>query len=160
MENWKTFANYNGYDYQISDLGRIRSVRIRSLFLRKDGYLDIKIGNSIGAKLVHRLVAENFCEKEEGKDYVNHKDGNKKNNCSKNLEWCSASENTNHAIDTGLMKKQKGQTNYNAKLNDLQVRIIRKLCLENFTQQEIAKIFNVNQALVSSIKNKKIWTHI
>ena len=33
---------------------------------------------------------------------VNHIDGNKKNNTIMNLEWCTSSENTIHAINNGL----------------------------------------------------------
>ena len=38
-----------------------------------------------------------FLPKLEGKDFVNHKDGNKQNNNANNLEWCTKSENTTHS---------------------------------------------------------------
>lgn len=53
---------------------------------------------------VHRLVAEHFIERVDGKEHVNHIDGNKLNNRSDNLEWVTPSENVQHAINTGLMK--------------------------------------------------------
>lgn len=48
-------------------------------------------------KLVHRLVAEAFVEMPDGKNQVNHKDKNIKNNTCSNLEWVSDDENKKHS---------------------------------------------------------------
>ena len=45
---------------------------------------------------VHRLVAECFLSKKEGKTEVNHKNGNREDNRIENLEWVSRSENLIH----------------------------------------------------------------
>lgn len=58
--------------------------------------------------MVHRLVAKAFLDKPTGKDFVNHKDGNKLNNHVDNLEWCTIKENNQHARDTGLWVQPKG----------------------------------------------------
>ncbi|MEJ7316913.1 HNH endonuclease, partial [Staphylococcus epidermidis] len=51
---------------------------------------------------VHRLVAGAFIPKVEGKNYINHKDGNPRNNEVNNLEWCTIAENNLHAHRTEL----------------------------------------------------------
>jgi len=55
---------------------------------------------------VHRLIAAAFLGEpgDARKIYVNHKDGIGFNNNIENLEWASPSENSQHAIDTGLVQ--------------------------------------------------------
>ena len=52
--------------------------------------------------LVHRLVALTYLENPNGYKYVNHKDGNKRNNHVSNLEWVTSSQNQKHAYKNGL----------------------------------------------------------
>jgi hypothetical protein len=59
---------------------------------------------SVSGIKVHKLVALAFVDNPDPttKTQVNHIDGVKSNNHYTNLEWCSGSENRQHAIDTGL----------------------------------------------------------
>jgi hypothetical protein len=51
--------------------------------------------------MLHRLIAEAFIENPNNYPFVNHIDGNKKNNNLNNLEWCTQSQNCLHSVKMG-----------------------------------------------------------
>lgn len=115
-EVWKDVKGYENL-YQISNLGRLKSLskkgNYKNEYIRKT-LTDIKgysVCNLVKDKKykyvrIHRLVAQAFIPNLENKPQVNHKDGNKQNNCVNNLEWCTNSENQLHAIKMGLRKNE------------------------------------------------------
>jgi len=63
------------------------------------GYFRVRLPMKTGGfreMLVHRLVAEAFIPNEDSFPQVNHKDLDKSNNRSENLEWCTGSHNMLH----------------------------------------------------------------
>ena len=76
MEVW---SHITGSDYYTSNLGRIKN--------KKGAILKGHIHRGTKNYSIHRLIALAFCPKEQGKDYVNHIDGNYTNNKALNLEW-------------------------------------------------------------------------
>ena len=76
--------------------------------MNEKGYLSVELWCNYKRKVkkIHRLVAETFIKNPFFKKEINHKDGNKKNNCVENLEWCTRSENMSHAYRTGLRTQQ------------------------------------------------------
>ena len=106
LEIWRDIKNYEGI-YEVSNLGRIKSISrngtIKENRILKPnkvmGYSQVglqKYGTRKHKK-IHRLVAEAFIPNPENKKEVNHKDGNKANNCVDNLEWVTTSENQLHS---------------------------------------------------------------
>lgn len=125
-EIWKEITGYEGY-FEVSNLGNFRSkdrevpsrwggtrpypgksLKVEEM---QDGYKRIVLMKDAKKKryMCHRLVAETFIPNPDNKPYVNHIDGNRGNNCVSNLEWCTQSENEQHAVHT-LGKTMKGKT--------------------------------------------------
>jgi hypothetical protein len=116
-EIWKPIEGYEGL-YEVSNLGRIRRRKFVNMYgskdkiiilepqKRKNGYMQVILRDKerFSERLVHRVVAMAFLPKVDGKEFVNHKDGNKTNNRANNLEWCTRSENMIHAYRNALAK--------------------------------------------------------
>lgn len=97
-EVWKDIAGYEGR-YQVSNMGNVRrasytiakddnSYTVPDTLLRPhiDGdYLYVNFDNRSFA--IHRLVGKAFLDNPEDRYTLYHKDGNKFNNRSDNLEW-------------------------------------------------------------------------
>ncbi len=120
IEEWRDIIGFEGC-YQVSNFGNVRGIdryvncgkngirlqKGQNLVQseNKKGYLRVRVSKSRKEKYtlsVHRLVAEAFIPNPQKLPQVNHKDGNKKNNCVQNLEWCNNSYNQIHACKTGL----------------------------------------------------------
>ena len=91
--------------YEISTLGRSCDPKgiVRSPF-RCGEYSKISIKHV--RFNAHRLVALTFLPIVDGKDFVNHIDGNKFNPIIDNLEFCSRSENAKHAHENDLIIRE------------------------------------------------------
>lgn len=110
MEKWKDIKGYEGL-YQVSDRGNVASLDYRctgarhllSLGVLPIGYPVVVLCKDKKQKTayVHRLVAEAFLEKPDGKCEVNHIDSCRSNNNVENLEWVTHSENMVHAHKAG-----------------------------------------------------------
>ena len=113
---------------------------------------------------VHRLVGFAFIPQVHGKDMINHKDGNPKNNNVDNLEWCNASENMLHANRTGLRTSCTGAKNPNSKLTDDRAQeLIDTYVLfgNDISKRKIAKSFlEISVSTAINIINGKKWPHL
>lgn len=111
-EIWKDVVGWEGL-YQVSNFGKVRSldrhvkgrlkngknIKGRILVRRydKDGYLTVHLRDCDNNKSklckVHRLVAEAFIPKIDGKDSIDHINSVRDDNRVENLRWCTIKEN-------------------------------------------------------------------
>lgn len=115
-ESWKVIENHPGYE--VSNMGNVRNAKTGKPLKPYDdgsGYLRVKLDRDNCR--VHILVAMAFVVNDdpENKTIVNHKHGRKHDCRASQLEWCTMSENTQHAYDTGLCRKKKTVKRYGSR---------------------------------------------
>jgi hypothetical protein len=161
MEAWKLIPH--APQYLCSNFGQVKSLRFQKPLkgdVNNCGYIRVQLGSYKNKHFVHRLVAECFLDKPSFLEYVNHKDGNKQNNCASNLEWCTQKENTTHAVKSGLRTSLKGEQHPGAKLSQSNVVKIKTMLAAGVSCAQIASCFGVNRKTISDIKNQKTWAHL
>ena len=183
MELWKPIADLENF-YEVSDHGRVRSlprvvVRSNGVPQTVKGRIMAQRDNSGGFghklvslnsktrrlhRLVHRLVAETFCEKPIGYDVVNHLDNNPANNHWKNLEWTTVSGNNQHMFSQGRGKVPTGQIGSKSPSSkhteDQAIAVIHELKNTNKTHKQIAQDLGVTKSFVSEISTGRRWSHV
>ena len=159
----KKQIEYLGNDYFVDENGNVYNKRGKILkqHLSNSGYkcVSIKIKGKQAGRFIHRALAFAFIEQVEGKNYVNHKDGNKQNNELSNLEWCSFSENIQHMYDSGLKKYRP--LHYKGKFGSEHNRSKKVICVTDNNKEfgsmsEAQRYYKLGSGSVSwSVKNKK-----
>ncbi len=175
MSNQEVWRHVKGFEefYQISNLGRVRSVS--RVVLRKNGrkyrvrgkiltatplnkYAGVSLSRKGSVKnvYVHHIVMEAFIGDCPENMEINHKDGNKMNGKIDNLEYISHKKNVEHAFSTCL--STKGSDRSDSKLTEMNVRRIRELRgIE--TGRALARKYSVSESLISHIQLGKRRRH-
>ena len=139
-EKWKDIEGYDGV-YQVSDLGRVRSLKYGKERILKgnvlpSGYIQVGLHKNGRTKMkyIHRLVANAFIPNDDSsKNQVNHIDECKQNNRVNNLEYCTPQYNLTYN-DLHHRRKQ-----YNCKH-----RKLKGLYDHNLDYAENLEIFRAN----------------
>lgn len=152
-EIWKDIAGYEGL-YQVSNFGRVKSLnynrtgQARILKAKTSSpYDQVSLWNKGKMKYatIHRLVAVAFLSQEDGKNYVNHKNGDKRDNRAGNLEWCTCSENAIHSVQ--VLRQSPGDYSRKA-----------VICIETGevfrSQVEAAKAYHTSQGAIGNATRK------
>lgn len=152
--NFKKFTKINNSDIYISKKGEMFNKYGKEITKRiRNGYYVISINKK--QHYLHRLLSQLFIKNPNNYKIVNHKDGNKLNYNLKNLEWCTHSQNTQHAYDNNLMTKTFRkiiQTDMNKNIintfNSIKDAVEKTNCSESFISCCCRKKYT------NSIKNK------
>lgn len=124
-----------------------------------NGYLTVCINKK--RMKVHRLVLQTVTQSTGNGKQVNHKDGNKENNCYTNLEWCTCQENIRHSEENGLNPHRNLVVRKDRKLSDEEVNLIRKYIRDGFTGKQICeKVANANYKVIYAIKHNLSYMNV
>jgi hypothetical protein len=158
------FADENGGVFSMKLMRRSAKppTEPRLLKLGKDGggYLIVglhKDGKQYTRK-VHQLILETFVGPRPPGMEACHNNGDPSDNRLQNLRWDTPKNN--HADRKIHGTLVNGEKHYKAKLNEMQVRVIRR-CIElGMIQQVVADIFGTSQCQVSDIIRRKTWKYL
>jgi hypothetical protein len=170
-ERWLPIIGYEGH-YEISDMGRVRSVDridprkhsrqggMMKISALKSGYLRVtltKNGIEKTAK-VHLLVLEAFKGQRTHGMEGRHVNG-KKADCSlNNLEWGTHAENLADIAKHGT--RYRGEKCRSAKLTEHSVLAIAAALDLGSSQKELAAKYQVSPQTISAIRLRKKWKHL
>jgi hypothetical protein len=176
MEIWKDINEFNN-EYQISNLGRIRSkeaVIIRSNgspYKRESkilkpaldkGYLKgaVCVNKKMISYKIHKLVANYFVDGKKDGLEVNHINGVKSDNNSQNLEWVTHSENIIHAVKIGLLPVTRGSQRVQAKMDEQTVLKIYDLRSKGLQRKLILSELGITINMYKDVIRGKSWKHV
>ena len=160
-EIWKPIEDFD--DYEVSNLGRVRSFKGRNPRIlkptpQKSGHLQLWLrrdGETVPVR-VHRLVLEAFVGECPTGYWCLHKDDNPSNNCITNIFWGTPSDNTRQMIANGRRTQpnptpQPGLQHWGHKLTRAQVLAIRN---DNRSYSAIGKAHGVTTMTAYRCKNR------
>lgn len=139
IKNYENYVIYDNGDVVNEQANRFLRGRIKL-----NGYKVYTLSkNNIKQDFyAHRLVAEYFIPNPDNLPVVNHKDGNKLNNDVSNLEWVSYSQNTEHAHQNNLIKKERKAAYYEKDLDNEIWKGV--LDFPNYQISSLGRIRNIN----------------
>lgn len=165
-----------GYDdlYEVSDLGRIRSLKKRNKWLagriikcfpNSDGYASVTMkSNSVNYRQpVHKLVLVAFIGPCPPGLQCRHLDGDRWNATLSNLEWNTYQVNQDDIEAHG--NRLRGSRQPNSKLTESKVRKIRTLVsIDRLDRKQIARRFGVHVSTIHRVVSRTAywasWTHV
>lgn len=161
---WLEHPDHPGYRF--SSEGRMLSLSGAAPLVcdfkpTKSGYVLVTLSKNKTKRriLLHRIIAQIFCDGFEPGKQVNHKNGIRSDNRWENLEWVTSKEN--HAHAKHVLKRSFARGEQSSYLSETTVKEIYRLRFnERLKLNEIAEYFKTTRATVASICTGKTWKHL
>lgn len=161
-EAWKPVVGHPGYE--VSDLGRVRSIDRQTLVVRKGkllrpgrashGYPTVALGRQ--SRTVHSLVAEAFIgPRPEGQE-VRHLDGDRSNASLSNLRYGTPKENGADRVRHGT--GTRGSQYRSTRLTEQDAQEIRAL-KGVVSQKALAERYRTSPSAIQAIHDGRTWRH-
>lgn len=179
----KDIEGYEGR-YAVTDDGRVWSYPKKTGNNRSGRWLKIsysglyhKVGlydeNMVCRHLnLHRLLAQAYIPNPDNLPQVNHINGDKTDNRLENLEWVTASQNSQHKWDTGLAVASRATrlaaaknisvaNKKRRKFIPAEILTIRAMVKsKNFSANQVAKCFKVSNGTINDIVHGKSYKEV
>ena len=139
-------------DYGIIKVGNMGTIVGKKGIMKPNNqnskkYYRVHIGKHMYS--VHRLVAQAFLDNPYELPQVNHKDGDKSNNCVDNLEWCTNQANKIHAVNSNLIS---------SKINKQIANEIKSQYNKGiYTYYDLAEMYNLSYSMIGYIVRGDSW---
>ncbi len=164
LEYWKPILGWEEL-YEISNIGTVRRLKtsqgtragtVLRPYINGKGYWALNLWKDAEQYKysVHSLVAMTFIGPYPDGMEVNHKDSNRQNPRSSNLEYLTPSDNIIHGRDR--LQMEKGVRSHTCLLTVEKVRAIY-LMRDQLSLDEIGAMFNVPRQTVSNIAFGRQW---
>ena len=123
-------------------------------------YVDLYKNGERKRFYIHRLVAKTFIPNPENKPFINHKDGNPRNNNVDNLEWCTPIENVEHASKVlGVMSAYNNANGKRKKKIKMVERFSGKIISVFDSIREAERITGIKSSnIVAQLKGRQKYT--
>ena len=163
-EEWRQIAGSEGR-YEVSDLGRVRSLLYRRQPVTATlkfgdsgaGYQTVWLGRSRKAYVHHLVLAAFVGECPEGME-CRHLNGNRSDNRLGNLAWGTKAQNGRDKVDHG--NSLLGEANPSSVLSSSGVRLMRELRSSGSTYPELGRRFGVSKDTARLACIGKTWSHV
>lgn len=170
-ERWLSVPGFEGF-YEVSDLGRVRSVRhmtaagwrggkLLAPFTDSDGYLRVNLsryGKVFGLQPVHGLVLLAFAGPPAPGQQTRHGPGGKTDNRLVNLCYGTALENSDDKRRDGTMAC--GERQGNSRFTRTDIEDMRHRHASGESLAAIARDYGTAYQVVTAIIRRQSWRHV